>query len=129
MIVPQLAYYDLTGIRLLGTSGWDSPELLKTDPERLQGAIFVDGFFANSFRPEVNRFIEAFYMAYGREPDTMEALVYDAADMAVRLVIENRGGTREAFRKGLMQIKRVSGRDGEDDLFADRGMRKRSSSS
>ena len=127
MIVPQLAYYDLTGIRLLGTSGWDSPELLDTDPERLQGAIFVDGFFANSFRPEVNRFIEAFYMAYRREPDMMEALVFDAADLVVRLVIENRGGTREAFRKSLLQVKGYPGvtgrtsfspsRDAEKELF------------
>jgi len=38
------------------------------------------------------------------EPDTMEALVYDAADMAVRLVIANPGVTREAFRKGLMRV-------------------------
>ncbi len=127
MIVPQLAYHDITGIRLLGTSGWDSPDLLRTDPEHLQGAIFVDGFFANSFRSEVNRFIEAFYMAYRREPDTMEALVYDAADIAVRLVIENRGGTREAFRKSLMQVKGYQGvtgrtsfsssRDAEKELF------------
>ncbi len=127
LIVPQLAYHDITGIRLLGTSGWDSPELIETDPERLQGAIFVDGFFANSFRPEVNRFVEAFYMAYGREPDGMEALVYDAADMALRLIIENRGGTREAFRRGLMQVKGYPGvtgrtsfspsRDAEKELF------------
>ncbi len=127
MIVPQLAYYDVTGIRLLGTSGWDSPELLDTDPERLQGAIFVDGFFANSFRPEVNRFIEAFYMAYRREPDMIEALVFDAADLAVRLVIENRGRTREDFRKSLLQVRGYQGatgrtsfspsRDAEKELF------------
>jgi branched-chain amino acid transport system substrate-binding protein len=127
MIVSQLAYYDITGIRLLGTSGWDSPELLKTDPEHLQGAIFVDAFFSNSFRPEVNTFIESFYMSYGREPDAMEALVYDAADMAIRLIVGNRGGNREAFRKGLMQVKGYQGvtgrtsfsptRDAEKELF------------
>jgi branched-chain amino acid transport system substrate-binding protein len=127
MIVPQLAYHDLTGIRLLGTSGWNSPELLETDPERLQGAVFVDGFFAHSFRPEVNRFIEDFYMAFRREPDTMEALVFDAADMVVRLVIDNRGGSRETFRKNLLQVKGYPGvtgktsfsssRDAEKELF------------
>jgi branched-chain amino acid transport system substrate-binding protein len=127
MIVPQLAYYDLTGIRLLGASGWDAPELLKTDPEHLQGAVFVNGFFANSFRPEVNPFTEAFYMAYGREPDSMEAHIYDAAGMAVRILSENRGGTREAFRNALMQIKGYPGvtgktsfpatRDAEKELF------------
>ncbi len=124
MIVPQLAYYDITGIRLLGTSGWDSPDLLDTDPERLQGAIFVDGFFANSFRPEVNRFIEAFYMAYRREPDMMEALVFDAADVAVRLVIENRGGTRETFRKSLMQVKGYQGATGKTSFSSSRDAEK-----
>lgn len=127
MIVSQLAYYDITGIRLLGTSGWDSPELLKTDPEHLQGSVFVDGFFPNSFRPEVNAFIESFYMSYGREPDAMEALVYDAAAMAVRLIVESRGGTRDAFRNALTQVKGYRGvtgrtsfspsRDAEKELF------------
>jgi branched-chain amino acid transport system substrate-binding protein len=127
MIVPQLVYYNITGIRLLGTSGWDSPDLLKVDPRHLKGAIFVDGFFADSFRPEVNDFTEAFYTAYGREPDTMEALVYDGADIAVKLLLSNRNGTRDAFRKGLMQIKGYPGvsgktsflpsRDAEKDLF------------
>ena len=124
MIVPQLAYYDITGIRLLGTSGWDSPELLDTDPERLQGAIFVDGFFANSFRPEVNRFIEAFYMAYRREPDMIEALVFDAADLAVRLVIENRGRTREDFRKSLLQVRGYQGATGRTSFSASRDAEK-----
>ncbi len=127
MIVPQLAYYDLTRIRLLGASGWDSPELLKTDPRQLEGAVFVDGFFAASFRPEVNDFIENFYMAYEREPGAMEALVYDAADMTVRVLLQNKGGTRDDFRKSLLQLNRYPGvtgrtsfpstRDAEKDLF------------
>lgn len=127
MIVPQLAYYDLTKIRLLGTSGWDSPELLKTDPKQLEGAVFVDGFFTASFRPEVNDFIENFYMAYEREPGAMEALVYDAADMTVGVLLQNKGGTRDDFRNRLLQLNRYPGvtgrtsfpptRDAEKDLF------------
>lgn len=127
MIVPQLAYYDLAGIRLLGTSGWDSPELLKINPKHLQGAVFVNGFFANSFRPEVNDFLEDFYTAYGREPDAMEALVFDAASMAVKALLQNRAGGREGLRDGLAQMKDYPGvtgrttfpasRDAEKDLF------------
>jgi ABC-type branched-subunit amino acid transport system substrate-binding protein len=128
MIVPQLAYHDITGVRLLGTSGWDSPELVKTDPEHLQGAIFVDGFFADSFRPEVNNFLDAFYAAYGREPGAMEALVYDSAAIAVSLLLGNRtAGSREAFREGLLQVTGYPGvtgkttfppsRDAQKELF------------
>jgi branched-chain amino acid transport system substrate-binding protein len=127
MIAPQLAYHDIRGVRLLGTSGWDLPELVKTDPSHLQGAIFVDGFFAESFRPEVNNFLDAFYAAYGREPDAMEALVYDSAAIAVRLLLENRVGTRVSFREGLLQLKGYPGvtgrtsfppsRDAQKELF------------
>lgn len=127
MLVDQLAYHDMTGIRLLGTSGWVSPQLLRADTGLLQGAIFVDGFFAESFRPEVNDFIEAFYTAYGREPATMEALVYDGADMVFRLIRDDRGGTRESFRNTLAQVKGYPGvsgrtsfpatRDAQKDLF------------
>ncbi|MDA8125706.1 MAG: penicillin-binding protein activator [Deltaproteobacteria bacterium] len=124
LIAPQLVYYDLTGIRLLGTSGWDAPELLKTDPAHLQGAVFVSGFFANSFRPQVNRFTEAFYMAYGREPDVLEALVYDAAGMAVRLLTENRGGTREELGKGFLQVKGYPGVTGKTSFPASRDAEK-----
>jgi len=124
MIVPQLAYYDITCIRLLGTSGWNSPELLKADPGHLQGAVFVDGFFAGSFRPEVNDFIEAFYTAYGREPGTMEALVYDAADIAVKLLFENRSGTRDAFRRGLTQIEGYPGVSGKTSFPVSRDAEK-----
>jgi ABC-type branched-subunit amino acid transport system substrate-binding protein len=127
MIVPQLAYHDITGIRLLGTSGWDSPELLKTNPELFEGAVFVDGFFSDSFRSEAGNFTEAFYLAYGREPETMEALVYDAAHMAVQLLIEERGQNWETFRDALAQVKDFPGvtgrttfppsRDAQKELF------------
>ncbi len=127
MIVPQLAYHDVTGVRLLGTSGWDSPELLKANSELFEGAVFVDGFFTDSFRPEAGNFTEAFYLAYSREPETMEALVYDAAHMAVRLLLDGRGQSREAFRNALAQVKDFRGvtgrttfppsRDAQKELF------------
>lgn len=123
-IVPQLAYHDITGIRLLGTSGWDSPELLKADPELLQGAIFVNGFFPNSVRPEVNRFVESFYIAYEREPDTMEALVYDAARIAVRLAIAPGGSVRETFRQRLLQVDGYQGVTGKTSFPASRDAEK-----
>jgi branched-chain amino acid transport system substrate-binding protein len=124
MIAPQLAYHDIRGLRLLGTSGWNSPELLKADPGHLQGAIFVDGFFTHSILPEVNDFIDEFYTAYGREPDTIEALVYDTAHIAVKLLLENRNGTRDAFRRGLMQIKGYRGVSGRTSSFASRDAEK-----
>src|SRR3990167_7097664 len=99
MIVPQLAYFDIQGIRLLGLSGWNAPSLLVTDSDYLEGAVFTDGFFVEGIYPETIDFVELFHAAYGREPDVMEAEVFDAAGIAVKIIRENTGSTREKFRE------------------------------
>ena len=48
LIAPQLAYYDVTGIKLLGTNLWNSPKLVEMAAPYLQGSIFVDGFLART---------------------------------------------------------------------------------
>ncbi|MCK4534592.1 MAG: penicillin-binding protein activator, partial [Syntrophobacterales bacterium] len=53
MIAPQLAFYDVIGVQLLGTSIWNSQDLLKKESKYLEGAVFTDCFFLNSACPEV----------------------------------------------------------------------------
>ncbi len=127
MIVPQLAFHDVTGIHLLGTGAWSSPALLKENGAYLEGAIFTDDFYRDSYYPEVNDFIDAFFAAYGREPEGLEALVYDAAGIAANLIAGKRRETREQFRNALSGLRdfpgvtgRMStsvGRDVEKDSF------------
>jgi ABC-type branched-subunit amino acid transport system substrate-binding protein len=127
LLVRQLADYGLAGIQLLGTSGWRSPDLVGTDPGGFEGALFADAFFTNSLRPATSDFIDAFYLAFGRVPDVMEALVYDAAGMAVRVLLQDPEGTRESFRQGLLALQGYPGatgrssfgptREAEKDLF------------
>jgi branched-chain amino acid transport system substrate-binding protein len=38
LVVPQLAYYDIKEVQLLGTNGWNSPDLLRDSGK------FCDGF-------------------------------------------------------------------------------------
>lgn len=109
MIVPQLAFYDVTGIQLLGTNSWNSPLLLKGESKHLEGAIFVDGFFLDSFYPAVREFIDNFYVAYGREPDDLEALSYDAASIMVNIITENRVEVRDDLRDSLFELKDYPG--------------------
>ena len=129
MIAPQLAFYDIfiSGVKLLGTSFWNSPDLLKTDSDQLEGAVFTDGFCLNSFYPETNDFIDIFYANYSREPDVMEALVYDAAGIIVKAIKEYDAETREQFRDSLLRIRNYRGvtgktsfsgtRDAQKDIF------------
>ncbi|HVO67805.1 MAG TPA: penicillin-binding protein activator [Syntrophales bacterium] len=111
MIVPQLAFYNIisSGVKLMGTSVWDSPDILKTDGDHLEGAVFTDSFSLNSFYPETNDFIDIFYANYSREPEVMEALVYDAAGMIVKIIKEDEAETRTQFRDSLLRLKNYRG--------------------
>jgi ABC-type branched-subunit amino acid transport system substrate-binding protein len=126
MIAPQLAFYDIfiSGVKLLGTSFWNSPDLLKTDSDQLEGAVFTDGFCLNSFYPETNDFIDIFYANYSREPDVMEALVYDAAGIIVKAIKEYDAETREQFRDSLLRLKNYRGVTGKISFSGTRDSQK-----
>jgi len=109
MIAPQLAFYDITGVQLLGTSICNSPDILKENSEYLEGAVFTDCFFLDSARPEVRNFIDCFYVACGREPGNMEALAYDAAKIMTDLITEDNAETRDDMKDGLSHVEDYPG--------------------
>ena len=114
MIVPQLAFHDVRGVKLLGTSAWDTPDILKAGSELLGEAIFVDAFSPNSFYPEVNDFTDIYYTNYSREPDAMEALAYDAAGIIVKIIMEDGIKTRDQFRAEPSECEGLPRRDREN---------------
>ena len=124
MIAPQLAFYDVIGVYLLGTNIWNSPELLKKEVEYLEGAVFTDCFFLNSPRPDVRTFIDRFYAAWGREPDNVEALAYDTTDMLVNLIAGGNMVIREDLRDGISRIENYPGITGMTSFSAGRDARK-----
>ncbi len=113
MIVPQLAFYDVTGIQILGTNSWNSPQLFEEGSKYLEGAIFVDGFFQDSFYPDVRHFIDNFYATYGRNPDDLEALIYDAASIMVNTLSDNKVETRDDLKINLLNLKDYPGITGK----------------
>ena len=113
MVAPQLAFYDVIGIQLMGINLWNSPELLKEDSDYLEGAIFTDCFFLHSHEPAVRDFIDRFYAAWGREPDSVEALAYEVAEIIVTLIREGAVEIREDLRDCLSQLEDYPGITGE----------------
>jgi ABC-type branched-subunit amino acid transport system substrate-binding protein len=66
---------------LLGSNGWNDPAALGPAAGDLDGAVFVDGFFANSSRRATQDFVAAYRAAYGGTPEILEAQAYDAAKL------------------------------------------------
>jgi branched-chain amino acid transport system substrate-binding protein len=79
LIIPQLAFYDVKDIYLLGTNLWHSDLLIEMAGQYIQGAIMPDGFFAESSAPAVQDFVQTFEETYQERPGFIEAVVYDTA--------------------------------------------------
>ncbi|MDD4239838.1 MAG: penicillin-binding protein activator [Smithellaceae bacterium] len=124
MIASQLAFYDIRDVKLLGTSLWHSPDLLKRGTEYLEGAIFVDSFLANGFYPETNDFVDIYYSAYRREPGNIEALAYDTTEIVLAVLEDPRITSREAFVEGLLAVQGFRGATGSTTFRGSRAARK-----
>ncbi|MBN2705911.1 MAG: penicillin-binding protein activator [Deltaproteobacteria bacterium] len=80
LLIPQLSFYDLEEMFLLGGRYWNSAELLATVAEYGEGAIFVDAFFADrqGETADLGSFLESFVALYPEEtPGLLEVLGYD----------------------------------------------------
>jgi ABC-type branched-subunit amino acid transport system substrate-binding protein len=111
---------DLQPVQLLGGNGWGIDETLFDQSPGKVGryvrcAIYVDGFFAESARPETKRFVEAFRRKFGRDakPTVLEASAYDAARMARGAIEKARTKSRQAVRDGLADVRGFKGATGD----------------
>ena len=118
LIAPQLLFYNMRAARLLGGSGWNDPRLLEHGERYVEGAIFVDGFFAGAAEPGVARFVNGFKSVFGRAPDIFSALGYDAAQI-IFAALAGGAKTREDVRRYLAALRGFEGVTGLTDMGAD----------
>lgn len=109
LIVPQLAFYGLEGVQLLGTNGWDDAELPRLTHQFVEGAVFTDGFFLHSSIPFVKEFVERYFNKFGEEPTILEAQGYDIAGIMLTLLNDPAIHTREDLRLALSQLRDYPG--------------------
>jgi len=118
----------LRTVQLLGTSLWDSPDLVdeRSGVARyVQCSIFVDVFFANSERPATRKFVDEFSTTYRRPPGFLEAHAYDAAGLLKRILEERRPQSRDELRATLANAgKPFEGAAGDTVFGKDREAQK-----
>jgi ABC-type branched-subunit amino acid transport system substrate-binding protein len=107
-LVAALRVFNIAGITLLGESGWNHPELTRRGGTFLEGAIFMDGFFARSSEAPVREFVRAYRAMFDVDPDLMAAQSYDAMLMLLR-VLKQRPKTRDDVKEGLRNIREFPG--------------------
>lgn len=109
LIIPQLAYYDIRDVYLLGTNLWNSATLVKMAGEYMQDTLIADGFFADSQSAVVQNFVTAFQRIYDKPPGIIEAVAYDSAMMLFQTMRQTATDSRRELKAALLQIEPFNG--------------------
>jgi branched-chain amino acid transport system substrate-binding protein len=109
LITPQLPFYGIRQLPLLGINGWNSPDLLRRAGNSVEGAVFVDGFFRYSEYPFVKEFVNRSFERYGEEPTILGAQGFDAAGIMLSLAGRADIRTRDELRRALARLRNYPG--------------------
>ncbi|MFC1856740.1 penicillin-binding protein activator [Thermodesulfobacteriota bacterium] len=109
LIIPQLAFYDVEDVYLLGTNLWHSQDLIEMAQSFVEGAIMVDGFFTESSSQHVQEFVHAFEEVYGEKPGFIEAVAYDTAMILFQIVSQPDIQSRRSIQNQLTELGNYPG--------------------
>lgn len=106
---------------VIGSNGFNSPELLKQAGEAADGAIVGTPWFPGKDSEIVKNFREAYVAKYEREPDQFAAQAYDGINL-LYTAFENSGSAtdRAAFRDALAAIEDFEGVTGKFEFDENR---------
>ncbi len=111
LIAPQVAFHRIQA-QLLGSDGWNFPEVARDGGDYVEGAIFVAKYHDQSELPSVREFVDTFRSRFGRDQNIVAALGYDAMLTVLRAI--NAGGTtRESLRERLETLSGIPGATGK----------------
>jgi len=113
MIAPQLAYHDVLDVLLMGTSLWQSPQLIELAKDYVQGAIFSSGFFKRSGYPRVKDFVESYRVNFDSDPGLLAASGYDTIRMLKKVLAGDEIRTRRDVQMALLKCHDFKGVAGE----------------
>lgn len=107
LLLPQIRFYNLNG-SYLGSDGWGDEAVLKLGDNTTKEAVFPSPFLSGAVSDEYALFSAAYDARFGRQPNRLAALGYDAVRLATR-ALRSGGGSKEMM---IEQLKKVRGYDG-----------------
>ena len=107
-------------VPLLGGDGWDSPALLEIGGAALNGSYFANHYSVSEQRPEVQNFVKKFRAKHGKDPDSLNALSYDAMRLLADSIQKAGSVEGKAIRDRLAIVKDFPGVCGVISMGPDR---------
>jgi len=101
LIAPQLWYYQVINdsIKILGTNGWGTDEVLTQDNKYIEGVIYSD-FSSSAVHSE---FASTFLTTHGHEPTRGSSLGY-AAMLLISKAFEDGASSRKKLQEWLQEL-------------------------
>jgi ABC-type branched-subunit amino acid transport system substrate-binding protein/predicted negative regulator of RcsB-dependent stress response len=99
LIAAQLNFHDMK-VPFLGANGWNAPDFARTADQSIDGAIFVDGFFADSPNPNVQDFVSRYKKRFQTTPTLFAMQGYDAVKVVME-ALKKGAASGEAIRDYL----------------------------
>jgi ABC-type branched-subunit amino acid transport system substrate-binding protein len=111
LILPELVFYNVSELFVLGSSRYASPELIRLGGRHTEGAIFPGEFLPGVGGEQVRSFITEFENAFGTKPDINAARAYDAVNLLLTLM-ERGNLSRSQLTEALNVLDDFSGVSG-----------------
>lgn len=104
-IAASLAYFDVSGVPLLGTTEWNTEQLYKRGGKYVEGAIFPGGINLGTRNTTQREFIKLYYDAYGTAPDLLASQAYEAVQLVSTALQKSGSGNRNELVNQMMNLK------------------------
>jgi branched-chain amino acid transport system substrate-binding protein len=93
----------------IGSDSWGSPEILT-----LGGPVLDDSYFSTHYAPDIatetaQKFIRAYEVKYGKKPDDVAALTYDAGGLLLAAITQAGALDRQKVRDALAGLRQYEG--------------------
>lgn len=94
---------------IIGSDSWGSEELLRLGGKDLEGCFFSTHYAADIATEKAQKFIKDYEAKYGKKPDDVAALTYDAGNLLLAAVTKAGAPDRRKVRNALATIAEFKG--------------------
>jgi branched-chain amino acid transport system substrate-binding protein len=105
---------------LAGGDGWGSPKLIELGGAALEGSFYSESYFSGDPDPRVQNFVASYRRRYGRSPDALAALGYDAGRVMAAAIGQATAIDGPAIRDALAATKQFPGVTGNITFGSER---------
>ncbi len=124
LLAPQLAFFEITGIRILAPSGAYAADLLRIAGRHVEGAVFTEVFHPEAPDPFVAEFVARYRDSFGEDPRGLAAQAFDVANLTLVQLLQA-GPERQRLRDAILAMDPYPGVSGVTAMRTDGNAEKR----